>query len=93
MPNFISEDQIEQALLQRLQHVCGFDVLDGYTANPADLDDGSGRPDKRDVLLPAHLKAAALRLNPQIPEPVVIAALARLADRRQAMSLVAATKI
>jgi type I restriction enzyme R subunit len=28
MPNFISEDQIEQALLQRLQHVCGFDVLD-----------------------------------------------------------------
>ena len=30
MPNFISEDQIEQALLQRLQHVCGFDVLDWY---------------------------------------------------------------
>lgn len=92
MPNFISEDQIEQALLQRLQHVCGFDVLDCNTANPADLNDGSGRLDKRDVLLPAHLKAAALRLNPQIPEPVVDAALARLADRRQAMSLVAANR-
>ena len=92
MPNFISEDQIEQALLQRLQHVCGFDVLDCHTTDPADLRDGSGRTDKRDVLLPARLKAAALRLNPDIPEPVVDAALATLADRRQAMSLVAANR-
>ncbi|HQS32555.1 MAG TPA: type I restriction endonuclease, partial [Polaromonas sp.] len=92
MPNFISEDQIEQALLQRLQHVCGFDVLNCHTTDPADLNDGSGRMDKRDVLLPAHLTSAALRLNPQIPEPVVLAALARLGDRRQAMSLVAANR-
>ena len=92
MPNFISEDQIEQALLQRLQHVCGFDVLECHTADPADLNDGSGRTDKRDVLLPARLKAAALKLNPHIPEPVVVAALARLANRRQAMSLVAANR-
>ncbi|WP_296485356.1 hypothetical protein [Rhodoferax sp.] len=28
MPKFISDDQIEQALLQRLQHVCKFDVLE-----------------------------------------------------------------
>jgi type I restriction enzyme, R subunit len=28
VPNFISEDQIERALLQRLQHLDGFDVLD-----------------------------------------------------------------
>jgi type I restriction enzyme R subunit len=57
MPNFITEDQIEQALLQRLQHVCGFDVLECYTADPADLNDTSGRKDKRDVLLPLQLKA------------------------------------
>lgn len=92
MPNFISEDQIEQALLQRLQHVCGFNVLECHTADPADLDDGSGRTDKRDVLLPARLKAAALKLNPHIPEQIVDSALARLADRRQAMSLVAANR-
>lgn len=90
MPNFITEDQIEQALLQRLQHVCGFDVLECYTADPAGLNDGSGRKDKRDVLLPQQLKAAAVRLNPHIPEPVVDAALVQLADRRQAMSLIAA---
>lgn len=92
MANFISEDQIEQALLQRLQHVCGFDVLNCHTTDPADLNDGSGRKDKRDVLLPQRLKAAALRLNPQIPEATVDEALARLTDRRQAMSLVAANR-
>jgi len=92
MPNFISEGQIEQALLQRLQHVCGFDVLECHTTDPADLNDGSGRTDKRDVLLPARLKAAALKLNPGIPEATVDTALARLADRRQAMSLVAANR-
>ena len=92
MPNFISEDQIEQALLQRLQHVCGFDVLSCHTVDPADLNDGSGRADKRDVLLPQRLRAAALQLNPDVPEATVDAALAQLADRRQAMSLVAANR-
>jgi type I restriction enzyme R subunit len=92
MPNLISEDDIEQALLQRLQHVCGFDVLECFTADPADLNDGSGRLDKRDVLLPARLKAAAHKLNPHIPAQAVDTALARLADRRQAMSLVAANR-
>ena len=92
MPNFISEEQIEQALLQRLQHICGFDVLECHTTDPADLNDGSGRLDKRDVLLPARLKATALKLNPHIPESVVDAALAHLGDRRQAMSLIAANR-
>jgi len=31
MASFISEDNIEQALLQRLQHIHGFNVLDCYT--------------------------------------------------------------
>ena len=92
MANFISEDDIEKALLQRLQHVCGFDVLKCHTNDPADLNDGSGRKDKRDVILPLRLKAAALRLNPQIPEATVDEALVQLADRRQAMSLVAANR-
>ena len=92
MPNFISEDQIEQALLQRLQYGCGFDVLNCHTTDPADLNDGSGRKDKRDVLLPQQLKAAALRLNPHTPEATIDEALARLADRRQATSLVAANR-
>ena len=51
MPNFISEDQIEQALVQKLQHLHGFDVLDCYTENAENLNDGSNRASKRDVIL------------------------------------------
>ncbi len=92
MPNFISEDQIEQGVLQRLQHQCGFDVLECHTENAEDLNDGSGRTDKREVILHDRLKAAALRLNPGIPEAAIDEALTRLTDRRQAMSLVAANR-
>jgi hypothetical protein len=67
MPNFISEDDIEQALLQRLQHLCGYDALNCFTATPDDLNDGSGRTDKREVILAGRLRAAVQRLNPQAP--------------------------
>lgn len=43
MPNFISEDQIERALVQKLQQRHGFDALNCYTEDPEDLHDGSGR--------------------------------------------------
>ncbi len=52
-------------------------MLERHTTDPVDLNDGSGRTDKRDVLLPARLKVAAPKLNPHIPESVVIAALDR----------------
>ncbi len=51
MPNFISEDQIERALVQKLQHFHGFDALDCHTEDPEDLNDGSGRANKREVIL------------------------------------------
>ena len=59
MPNFISEDQIEQAMVQRLQHLCGYDTLNCYTADPDDLDDGSGRTDKREVILRDRLRCSS----------------------------------
>ena len=67
MPNFISEDQIEQALVQKLQHLHGFDALDCYTENAEDLNDGSNRANKRDVILEGRVREAAIRLNPDIP--------------------------
>jgi type I restriction enzyme R subunit len=93
MPNFISEDQIEQALLQRLQHLCGFDVLKCYTADPADLNDSSGRRDKRDVVLADRLHTATVRLNPEIPERTIDEALVQLTDRRPSMGLVSANRL
>ncbi len=92
MPNFISEDQIEQAVLQKLQKEFGFEMLNCYTATQDDLNDGSNRADKRNVILGDRLKAAALRLNPDILEPAVEEALVRLTDKRQAMSPIAANR-
>lgn len=63
MPNFISEDQIEGALLQKLQHVHGYDVLNCHTQEREDLADGSGRTSKREVILLDRLRAAAIALK------------------------------
>ena len=68
MPNFISEDQIEQALVQKLQHLHGFDVLDCHTESAEDLNDGSNRANKRDVILVDRVREAATRLNSDIPQ-------------------------
>ena len=92
MANFISEDQIEQALLQRLQHLCGYDALNCFTATPDDLNDGSGRSDKREVILAVRLRAAVQRLNPQAPATAQEQAVAVLMQPRIAMSLVAANR-
>lgn len=92
MPNFISEDQIEQALVQKLQHVHGFDALDCFTENAEDLNDGSNRASKRDVILVDRVREAAMRLNPDVPATAIEDALDKLLDRRQAMTLIAANR-
>jgi type I restriction enzyme R subunit len=61
MPNFLSEDDIEQAIVQRLQHLYHYDALDCYTTDPANLQDGSGRSDKREVIFRDRLKAAKVQ--------------------------------
>jgi type I restriction enzyme, R subunit len=66
MPNFISEDQIERALVQKLQHLHGFDVLECHTEDPEDLNDGSNRATKSDVILLDRVREAAMRLNPAV---------------------------
>jgi type I restriction enzyme, R subunit len=92
MPNLISEDQIERALVQKLRDLHRFDSLNCYTEDPEELNDRSGRSTKRDVLLLDRVKANAVRLNPNIPVNTIDDALEKLADRRQAMSLVAANQ-
>lgn len=92
MPNFISEDDIEQALIQRLQHLCGFDALNCNTAQADDLDDGSGRRDKSEVILVERLRAAVQRLNPDVPESAREEAIAQVMTSRRAMGAVAANR-
>jgi type I restriction enzyme R subunit len=92
MPNFISEDAIEQAMVQRLQHLYGYDALNCYTNDPAAVNDGSGRKDKREVIFRDRLKAAAVSLNPDIPETAIDDAVEKLCDRRQAMASIVANR-
>ncbi|MGE4338618.1 MAG: type I restriction endonuclease, partial [Pigmentiphaga sp.] len=92
MPNLFSEDDIERTLLGRLHEQYGYELLNCMTAQPGDLQDGSGRRDKRDVILGDRLQAAARRLNPQMPDAELEQALAQFAERRQAMTLVAANR-
>lgn len=91
MANFISEDHIEQAILQKLQRF-GFELLNCCTAGADDLNDRSNRTDKRDVIFGDRLREAAVRLNPSIPEEAIDEALAQLIDKRQAMSPIAANR-
>ena len=51
MAAIITEDQIEQGIAQRLRHQHGYDTLDCNTADPAELNDGPRRRDKREVIL------------------------------------------
>jgi type I restriction enzyme, R subunit len=60
MPNFISEDDIEQAVLQKLHHQHGFQLLNCYTADADNLNDRSNHTNKRDVILTDRLKALAI---------------------------------
>jgi type I restriction enzyme, R subunit len=92
MPNFISEDDIEQAVLQKLHQQHGFQLLNCYTADADNLNDRSNRTNKRDVILTDRLKAAALRLNPSLPEVAIDKALAILTANRSIMSSIAANR-
>jgi type I restriction enzyme, R subunit len=91
MPNFISEDDIERALLQRLRS-CGYEVLNCHSAQPDDLNDGSRRDDKREVILVDRLRSAVKRLNPGVPAAAQEQAIAVLTLSRRAMSAMKANR-
>ena len=65
MPDLISEDQIEQALLPKLQRLRGFDLLHCNTEVPHDLSDGLGEsPACRAAGKPARIWLIPQRLTP-----------------------------
>lgn len=74
MPNFISEDDIERAVLSKLSKAeFGYDILkcDPDPNKRENLNDGTERSSKKECVLPCVLKSSLLRLNPQIPEEVI----------------------
>ncbi|WP_414756274.1 type I restriction endonuclease subunit R [Anabaena sp. CCY 9910] len=91
MPNFISEDDIEQEVLAKLKQQ-GFKLLNCFTTNPDDLNDRSNRTDKSEVIFSDRLKAAAIRLNPSLPVEAIAQGLETLTNKRQLMSPIAANR-
>ncbi len=70
MRNFISEDDIEQAILQKLQdEPFQYEILrcDSSPEKRETLPDGTGRGNKRECVLPQTLRDALTRLNPSVP--------------------------
>jgi type I restriction enzyme, R subunit len=92
MPNFISEDDIEQAILQRLRDDHGYELLKCPLVQPEDLNDGSHRTDKRDVILGDRLQTALQRLNPTIPHETITATVRHIMDRRTSESAITANQ-
>lgn len=71
MRNFISEDDIEQAILQKLEaEPFQYDILrcDPSPSKREALPDGTGRSSKKECVLPQVLREALVRLNPGIPQ-------------------------
>ena len=74
MRNFISEDDIEQAILSELkEEPYKYDIIicDADPSKRDDLNDGTGRDSKKECVLPAVLEKSLKKINPNIaPEHI-----------------------
>jgi len=89
MRNYLSEDDIEIAVLQELiNQDLPWKTLNCFTRLPEDLNDGSNRLDKSEVVFKDILKERLKNLNPDIPDKGIEQALTFLTQGRRAMSLI-----
>ena len=71
MRNFISENNIEQAILSKLKaEPFKYDILvfDSDLSKRDDLNDGTGRKSKKECVLPDVMLSSLKRINPTIKE-------------------------
>ena len=74
MRNFISEDDIERAILSKLNTApFEYDIItcDADPNKRDDLNDGTGRSSKRECVLPCVLEETLKRINPNIDEQYI----------------------
>jgi type I restriction enzyme R subunit len=88
MKNFLSEDDIEIAVLKELcSQELSWRELNCYTADADDLNDKSGREDKSEVVFRDILRKKLQQLNPGMPERAIEIAEQEIAKGRRAMTL------
>lgn len=74
MRNFISEDDIEQAILAKLsEEAFKYDIImcDPSPDKRDDLNDGTGRSSKKECVLPNVMMSALVRINPNIDKQYI----------------------
>ncbi len=74
MRNFISEDDIERAILSKLKEApFEYDIItcDADPNKRDDLNDGTGRSSKRECVLPSVLTESLKKINPNIDEQYI----------------------
>lgn len=88
MKNFLSEDDIELAVIQELtgQNI-PWRKINCYTTNAEDLNDGSGREDKSEVVFKNIFRRKLRELNPGLPEKALATAELEFIKGRRAMTL------
>jgi len=74
MRNFISEDDIEQAILSKLKAApFEYDIItcDADPSKRDDLNDGTGRSSKKECVLPCVLEESLKKINPNVEEQYI----------------------
>ena len=74
MAKLITEDDIEQAILNKLKtKEFDYDIIicDSDPNKREDLNDGTGRISKKDCILPDILKESLIKINPDITESII----------------------
>ena len=74
MANFISEDDIEKAILNILkEEPFKYDIIccDSSPDKQEDLNDGTGRTNKKQCVLPQILKSSLQKINPTIDKNII----------------------
>lgn len=74
MANYISEDDIERAILEKLNNLpFNYDILrcSADAESRDNLNDGTGRNSKRQCILPVVLTDALYRINPTIDKSII----------------------
>lgn len=93
MANFISEDDIERDITKVFRNeTLDYEYLNCYTVDPEDLNDGSQRSDKKKVVLLDRLQAALCRLNNDLPDSAIKAAVEQITQSRTQLSAFDANK-
>lgn len=93
MANFISEDDIERDIIKVFcNESLAYEYLNCYTITSEDLNDGSGRSDKKQVVLQPRLQTALQRLNSDLPESAINKAIEQLTLSRAQLSAFDANK-